>query len=497
MRRGGNRLAVIGLGLGLALSACNASTRQAPAPAPATRILPRTPGDGGAPAALPLPKDLLPRLLGVPGLTAAEAHTPVRGYRFYIMQLAQPVDHEHPNAGQFQLRVTLLYRDPAAPVVLYSSGYDVSLKGRRIELARLLEANQVSIEHRFFGTSQPQPLDFTKLTVAQAAADHHGVVQALRPLMPGPWLSAGGSKGGLAAVLHRRFYPDDVTATVAYVAPLSLGAPDDRYAAFLTTIGDDAACRASLLELQRVALIQRAALLARLDGYARDQHLSFTRLGPDMALEHAVLELPFDFWQFGGADSSCAAVPGPSASADRIFQYLADVADFHNVSDAGIAARAPYFYQAQAQLGYPRYGEQGLQDLLRHPGTDLPATYLPAGTHPQFDPQAMADLNAWVQAEGERLLFLYGSTDPWSASEFQLGRAVDSYVFTVDEGNHDSLLNQLDDADRQRVAAILGRWVGGPPPQLEAAQSPTIHAGVPVSDELPLLEADDENSAQE
>ena len=44
------------------------------------------------------------------------------------------------------------------------------------------------------------------------------------------------------AVYHRRFYPDDVAGTVAYVAPLSFGAPDHRYDAFLDGV-QPAACR--------------------------------------------------------------------------------------------------------------------------------------------------------------------------------------------------------------------------------------------------------------
>ena len=41
----------------------------------------------------------------------------------------------------------------------------------------------------------------------------------------------------MTSVYHRRFYPDDVDATVAYVAPISFGAPDDRYIDFLANVG--------------------------------------------------------------------------------------------------------------------------------------------------------------------------------------------------------------------------------------------------------------------
>jgi hypothetical protein len=47
------------------------------------------------------------------------------------------------------------------------------------------------------------------------------MVTALRWAFPGKWINAGESKGGVTSVLHRRFYPCDVEATVAYVAPIS------------------------------------------------------------------------------------------------------------------------------------------------------------------------------------------------------------------------------------------------------------------------------------
>ena len=69
------------------------------------------------------------------------------------------------------------------------------------------------------------------------AADEHAIVTALKTIYTGPYLSTGASKGGMTAVFYRRFYPDDVVGTVPYVAPLSFAAPDERYAAFLDSVG--------------------------------------------------------------------------------------------------------------------------------------------------------------------------------------------------------------------------------------------------------------------
>ena len=72
---------------------------------------------------------------------------------------------------------------------------------------------------RTVNRSAPASMDWSKLDIWQAATDHHRLVTALKPLYPARWISTGASKGGMASVYHRRFYPADVTATIAYVAP--------------------------------------------------------------------------------------------------------------------------------------------------------------------------------------------------------------------------------------------------------------------------------------
>ena len=57
-------------------------------------------------------------------------------------------------------------------------------------------ANQISIEHRFFGESRPEPADWSKCMIEQMAADQHAIIAALRTVYDGACLTTGGSKGG-------------------------------------------------------------------------------------------------------------------------------------------------------------------------------------------------------------------------------------------------------------------------------------------------------------
>ena len=72
----------------------------------------------------------------------------------------------------------------------------------------------------------------------------------------------------------------------------------------------------------------------------------------------------------------------------------------------------------------------------------------------------MADVQDWVSRSGTRLMFVYGSLDPWSAASYSLGRARDSYLYEVPGGNHGSSLGQLPEPERTQARETVLRWAG-------------------------------------
>lgn len=423
-------------------------------------------GDLASPPDLaPLP-DILVVLRGIPGVTAEEKATTLTGYRFFQIQYDQPADHQNPNGQRFKQRVTLLFRSYEAPTVLALSGYysNTWTRASRAELTAMLSANQVEVEHRFFAPSRPEPPNYDHLTVAQAAADHHRLVAALRPFLSGRWVSTGASKGGMTTVYHRRFYPGDVDASVPYVAPHSTSEADARYIPFVANDGADPACRAQLAAFQRQVLTRRAEVKPRMTALGT----KYDRLGIDKALEHCVLELPFGFWQYQ-TPSRCATIPADGAPIADLYKFLSDVGQITLYGDGGVDYFMPYYYQSARQLGYPAIDEDKLKDLLLHPGTDNPASYVPANLPKGYDPAAMIDVGTWVKTQGRALLFVYGQYDPWTAGAFELGNAQDSYKFIVPQGNHGANLRTLAPADRDQALQILERWMGVKPQAARAA----------------------------
>ncbi|MGX1252639.1 hypothetical protein RKD48_005150 [Streptomyces ambofaciens] len=121
---------------------------------------------GAATAAEPKAVDIKDRLLSIPGMSLIE-EKPYTGYRFFVLNYTQPVDHRHPSKGTFQQRITVLHKDVSRPTVFYTGGYNVSTNPSRREPTQIVDGNQVSMEYRYFTPSRPAPADWSKLDIWQ------------------------------------------------------------------------------------------------------------------------------------------------------------------------------------------------------------------------------------------------------------------------------------------------------------------------------------------
>lgn len=88
-------------------------------------------------------EDIKDRLLAIPGMSLVE-EKPYTGYRFFVLNYTQPVDHRHPSRGTFQQRITVLHKDTERPTVFYTGGYNVSTTPSRREPTQIVDGNQVS-----------------------------------------------------------------------------------------------------------------------------------------------------------------------------------------------------------------------------------------------------------------------------------------------------------------------------------------------------------------
>lgn len=409
--------------------------------------------------AVGVPPDLDTELARIQGMRII-SRTTVGDYLYYVLGFQQPVDHRHPSRGTFEQRISLQHKDESRPMILHTTGYGLPGGPGLSEPAKLVDGNQLSVEQRFFTPSRPQPANWRDLDIWQAANDHHRIVQAFKRIYHARWLSTGASKGGMTSVYHRRFFPHDVDATIAYVAPNDVDDAHDVYGSFIEQAGDDDSCNRRLEGVQRQILQHRddvvKIMLSR--GYTYD-----TLFGtPQRALEILVLDTPFTFWQYQ-TQADCALVPGPDATVAQLVEFMDATVGFDFYTDAGVAPYTPYYYQAGTQLGSPKADEHAVADLLRHPGSSVPRSFVPADIPMRFEPGAMRDVDRWVRFSGRTLLFVYGGNDPWGAEPFRLGPGTrDSFSFTVPGGNHGANIAKLPEPQRNQATAAVLRWADVP-----------------------------------
>lgn len=411
------------------------------------------------------------KLRCIPGLTFVRSAADFPGYSRYDLSFQQPVDHQRPDAGTFPQRLFMMVTSPTAPMVFSTSGY--SLSTRRSDLTRVYTANQLTYELRYFGESKPTgPVDWSTNTIRQQSDDAHRVVEAFKPLFPSKWVSTGISRGGMASVYHRRFFPNDVDASVLVAAPYNTARVDPAYPAFLSTVGGPtwSACRQALIDFQRACLGRTAQLLPLMQG-------NYTRLTKPIALEHAVIEVSFAFWQYTRpADPifGCSAIPAANAPARDVMNFIEVHASLGNFTDPGIARYEAFYVTSSLELGGPAPYDAPLAPLITQPGAytyDDPR-YLPAGFNGTYDPAIQADITQWVSTDAERMLFLEGEFDPWAANSYAPNPSRDNFVLTVPGGNHGVELGDLPAQDQSLAWRTLDRW-------LEAVAVPSARARLP------------------
>ncbi|MFE0426167.1 S28 family serine protease [Streptomyces sp. NPDC058953] len=414
-------------------------------------------------AGAPATADIKDRILAIPGMSLIE-EKPYPGYRFFVLNYTQPVDHRDPRKGTFQQRLTLLHKDTSRPTVFFTSGYGLSTTPRRSEPTAVIDGNQVSMEYRFFTPSRPAPADWSKLDIWQAASDQHRIHRALKKIYDRKWISTGGSKGGMTATYYERFYPRDMDGVVAYVAPNDVRNDEDSaYDRFLANVGSQE-CRDRLNGVQREALVRRDALSKIYTDWAAANNRTFNTVGSlDRAFEAVVLDYTWGYWQYN-LEANCGSIPDAKTATDQeLWNSIDEVSGFSFYTDQGLAPYTPYYYQAGTELGSPDVEQPHLKGLSRY-GYQPPRNFVPRDIPMRFKKHAMKDVDSWVRNNARQMMFVNGGNDPWSAEPFRLGKgARDSYVYTVPGANHGANIAQLPAEQRAAATASLLEWAGVAP----------------------------------
>ena len=377
----------------------------------------------------------------------------------YVTYFTQPLDHRHPEKGSFRQRVIVSHVGFDRPTVIVTEGYGAAYALRsqyREELSKLLNANMIFVEYRYFLESTPKPKDWQYLTAENSADDLHAITTAFKNIYPGKWIATGISKGGQTTLLYRTFYPDDVDISVPYVAPLCYGVEDGRHEPFLHKVSTPEN-RKIIEDFQLEALKRKATLLPRFEKYCTEKNYSF-RAPIEEIYDYSVLEYSFALWQWGTPISS---IPATTASDDEIFSHLLAISEpGYFTADS---PNASFFVQAARELGYYGYDVQPFKQYLSIQSSEgyLHRLMLPEELKDMpFDKTLSKKITKFLKKQDPKMIFIYGQNDPWTAAGVTwLKNKKNIHVFIQPNGSHLARISTLPEAEKAEVMELINEWL--------------------------------------
>lgn len=377
----------------------------------------------------------------------------------YVTYFTQPLDHRHPEKGSFRQRVIVSHVGFDRPTVIVTEGYGAAYALRsqyREELSKLLNANMIFVEYRYFLESTPEPKDWQYLTAENSADDLHAITTAFKSIYPGKWIATGISKGGQTTLLYRTFYPDDVDISVPYVAPLCYGVEDGRHEPFLHKVSTPEN-RKKIEDFQLEALKRKATLLPRFEKYCTEKNYSF-RAPIEEIYDYSVLEYSFALWQWGTPISS---IPTTTASDDEIFSHLLAISEpGYFTADS---PNASFFVQAARELGYYGYDVQPFKQYLSIQSSEgyLHRLMLPEELKDMpFDKTLSKKITKFLKKQDPKMIFIYGQNDPWTAAGVTwLKNKKNIHVFIQPNGSHLARISTLPEAEKAEVMELINEWL--------------------------------------
>jgi hypothetical protein len=397
------------------------------------------------------------QLFALPDVIFKSIDTPEGFESAYELQVKQPIDHDNPTRGYFYQRVYLSHRSFDAPTVIITEGYDRSFN-RMYELTNYLEANQVDVEHRYFGTSTPEEKDYQYLNLKQVTADLHHIRELLGQIYLSSWVSTGISKGGQTTIFYRYFYPDDVVASVPYVAPLNLELKEKRIYEFLANVGTEA-CREDIHDVQVALLKNREEVLPRLKWFSKGARYEFSYLTLEQSFEYAVLEYPFSFWQMG---FDCAEIPDMKKDGlDDVLSHFMDVVGLAFYNDRTMEAYGSHYWQAGTEMGYYAFETEPFKGLLEELSGEPSAIFMPNKAPMTFEPTLVKKVFDWTQKEASEMIYIYGETDTWTATGVpQSDKVENAHWFILEGEDHGGArIKNMTEENRTKLITTLKSWL--------------------------------------
>ena len=376
----------------------------------------------------------------------------------------QPLDPKDPKSGKFEQRLFMMHRGFDRPTVMVTNGYGASGASRETyqdEIAELLDANLIFVEHRYFEKSQPKPCDWKYLTIENSAYDYHAIRTEMGAIYGGKWVSTGISKGGSTTIYYCVFFPGDVDAYVPYVGPINTGVQDGRHEHFLNNNGTPLE-RKALQDFQLEVLKRKDRLMPGFEAFCNEQKLKFKRPIREI-FDYCVLEFPFAFWQWG---YDVHKIPDLNGEDKPLLDFLTTNAgpDYFSALDR---ANFPFYMQVVKDYGYYGYDIVPFTKYLDVKSTKnyMDDVFLPDEYGGQkYDGTTNSKTFNFLIENDPKMIFVYGECDPWSATGIgqwlDFSKKSNMKLYVDPHGSHRARIKTLPPTQQNEAIRVLKGWLG-------------------------------------
>ena len=382
--------------------------------------------------------------------------------QYYLMKFTQLLDTDNPEAGSFEQRVMLGHRGYDRPVVIVTEGYgaDYAFSSPRYmeELTKIMDANIIFVEHRYFLESTPNPCNWDYLTIENSMEDYHRIITSFKPFYGKKWASTGISKGGSTSIFLRAYYPEDLDVSVPYVGPLSCAVEDGRHESFLEQVSTKAN-RDAIRNFQKELFERKERLLPLFDDYCNSKGIVF-RVPSSTIYDLLVLEYQFSMWQWGTPTNTIPALDSDDKTIVNYFIKMCGPDYF-----AAENSIESFFVQAVKDFGYYGYNIEPFRKYVDEEDIEgyLKRVLLPEEfADVEFDDSNYRFVTDYYTENDPKMILIYGEVDPWTASGITWLRDRNKKnikVFIQPGGSHTARILNMPNEMRDEILDQLNEWM--------------------------------------
>jgi hypothetical protein len=143
-------------------------------------------------------------------------------------------------------------------------------------------------------------------------------------------------------------------------------------------------------------------------------------------------------------------------------KHLDEVAGFDFFAEESKAAMQPFFYQALTEIGMYGYDFSIFDGKITACTDNTFMFFMPEGADTTYNYQTMRDVDHWIQNDAEKVIWIYGEYDPWSAPAARAEGNNKVVKVVKPAGSHKTRIRNLPEEQKNQVFDHLELWLSAP-----------------------------------